>query len=473
MLWPGDAPMRSLAALVLAAGEGTRMKSEVAKPLIPVCGRPMLFHALDELELVGARPVAVVVGVRRDQVIAALAQRPVEVVVQDPPLGTGHAVRCAEDLFAGFDGDLIVTYADIPLLRAETLLALVEEHRRAGAAGTLLTAFFDDPTGYGRVVRGPDGRVTAVVEEKEADDATRAIREINTGVYVFEAAALFEALGYIEPSSVKGELYLTDTVKVLNDRGLTVAALAVQDPREVMGVNDRVQLAEAEAVARGRIRDRLMRDGVTMLDPATTYVDAGVLIGRDTVLSPGVHILGRSKIGANCTVAPNAYVENGQLGDGCAVQVGAILRDSSAGQGCSMGPYCHIRDGSRLDDGVRIGSYTEVVRSHIGADSRALHFSYLGDATLGEGVNIGAGAITCNFDGRHKHPTVIESGAFVGSDAVLIAPVRIGAGAYIAAGSVVTEDVPAGSLAIARERQTVRPDWASRRFPERGGQKQQ
>jgi len=460
--------MRPVAAIVLAAGEGTRMKSDLAKPLIAVCGRPMLFHVLDQLAVAGVERVVVVVGARREQVVAALSPYHVEVAVQDPPMGTGHAVLCAEPLLKDFHGDVIVTYADVPLLRAESFLRLLDAHRASRAAATVLTAFYDDPTGYGRIVRQADGRFLQIVEEKEASDDVRVIREINTGVYVFEAPLLFAALRHIKPSSVKGELYLTDVIGILVRDGHQVVAVPTDDPTEVLGVNDRLQLAEAEAVARQRVRERLMRDGVSLLDPASTFVDAEVCIGRDTVLYPGVHILGRSCIGARCSIGPNAFIENSLLGDGCAVQVGAVIRDSEVAAGCSLGPYCHIRDHSRLAEAVRVGSYAEVVRTTIGARSRCLHFSYLGDATLGEDVNIGAGAITCNYDGKRKHPTVVGSGAFVGSDAVLVAPVTIGEGAYVAAGSVITRDVPAGALAVARERQSIRPDWA-RRFRAREG----
>jgi bifunctional UDP-N-acetylglucosamine pyrophosphorylase/glucosamine-1-phosphate N-acetyltransferase len=440
------------------------MKSQTAKPLLPLCGKPMLLHVLENLESVGAQRVIVVVGSRREQIIAALAQRREEFAVQDPPLGTGHAVQCAEHLLAGFEGDVLITCADIPIVRAETMLRLLNEHWSRDAAATLLTAIYDDPTGYGRIVRDDSGAVLGIVEEKEADDAVRAVREINTGVYVFRAPLLLEALRYIEPSNVKGEYYLTDVVAVLRSRGHAVAAVTADDPAEVLGVNDRVQLAAAERTCRDRIRERLMRDGVTMIDPPSTFIDDSVVIGPDTVLMAGVHLLGHCQVGARCTLGPNCFVENASLGDGCTLAVGAVVRDSKAGSACSLGPYCHVRDHSALADRVRVGSYTEVVRTAIGAGSRALHFSYIGDATLGEDVNIGAGAVTCNFDGRRKNPTVIESRAFVGSDAILIAPVRIGEGAYVAAGSVITQDVPAGALGLARERQTVRPDWARRRF---------
>ncbi|MCD6351801.1 MAG: bifunctional UDP-N-acetylglucosamine diphosphorylase/glucosamine-1-phosphate N-acetyltransferase GlmU, partial [Armatimonadetes bacterium] len=323
-------------------------------------------------------------------------------------------------------------------------------------------------TGYGRIVRNQDGHVVAIVEERDATDEQKAIQEINTGIYVFRADKLFAALEHVEPDNAQGEYYLTDVIGVLTSQGDRVAAMVAEDADELMGVNDRVQLAGAEAVARRWVCERLMREGVSIVDPATTYIDDEVSIGQDTVVLPGTHLVGRCRIGAECTIGPRAYVEECTLGDGCRVEAGAVLRRSTMGQGCQLGPNCHVREGCQFADGVRIGTSTEVVRTTIGAGSRALHFSYLGDAELGEDVNIGAGCVTCNFDGRQKHRTVIESGAFVGSDAILVAPVRIGRGAFVAAGSVITEDVPAGALAIARERQSTKTDWARRRFQDRG-----
>jgi bifunctional UDP-N-acetylglucosamine pyrophosphorylase/glucosamine-1-phosphate N-acetyltransferase len=453
-----------LAALVLAAGEGTRMKSRHPKPLMPVCGKPMIMHILDQLELLGPERVLVVVGARREQVIAALAQRRVEFVVQEPQRGTGHAVQCAQGALEGWQGDLLVTCADVPLVRATTLQQLLDTHRQERAAATLLTALYPDPTGYGRVVRDAAGAIVGIVEERDADAAVRAIREVNVGVYVFQTPALLEALAHIEPSNVQGELYLTDVVAVMARQGLRIAAFQTDTPQEAMGINDRVQLARAEAWCRQQICQRLLRDGVTILDPTSTFIDADVLIGADTVIWPGVHILGRCIIGAGCTIGPHAYLVSSNLGEGCAVQVGAVISHSQIGAGCSLGPYCHLRDHTQLADDVRVGSYTEIVRSSLGPGTKALHFSYLGDAQIGARVNIGAGCVTCNFDGRQKHLTVIDSRAFVGSDVILVAPVHVGEGAYIAAGSVITEDVPAGALAIARSRQIVKPEWVRRRF---------
>lgn len=456
--------MNDFVAIVLAAGEGKRMKSKLPKPLLLVCGKPMIAHVLDEIEVIGPQRVVVVIGSRREQMTAALAQRDVEFVVQDPQLGTGHAVQCAEPALSGFAGDVLITCADIPLLRARTMAELLGAHRREKASATILSAVLDDPTGYGRLVRDDSGNIVAIVEERDADEHARAIKEVNMGVYVFSAARLFEALATVEPNNVQGEYYLTDVVEVMAGWQDKVISVPTDDPEEVMGVNDRAQLARAEAVARDRVRQRLMQDGVSMIDPSSVFIDADVVVGRDTVIWPGTHILGQSRIGEDCTIGPNAYIESSQIGDGSAVAAGAVVRASVVGNNCSLGPHCHVRDSSTLADGVRVGTSTEVVRSRLASGVRALHFCYLGDAEVGEGANIGAGCVTCNYDGRRKNPTVIESGAFIGSDAILVAPVRIGEGAYVAAGSVITKDVPPGALAIARERQIVREGWARRRF---------
>ena len=460
--------MADLAVIILAGGQGKRMKSETPKPLIPVCGKPMIIHVLDSVQLLAPGRIIVVAGHGRDQLIAALAQRSVDFAIQDPPLGTGHAVQCAAPLLEDWSGDVLVTCADVPLVRPETFQQLIQTHRSEKAAATLLTGELSDPTGYGRIVRDKDGFVRAIVEEADASDEVRAIREVNLGVYVFQAPPLLEALRDLQPANAQGEYYLTDVISIFAVRGLKIAAHLTATPEEAIGINDRVQLARAEAMARDRIRRRLMLDGVTIIDPSSTYIDDEVQIGRDTTILPGTHILGRCTIGSGCTIGPDAYIEASSIGDGTSVLVGAVIRDSSIGSGCTIGPYCHIRNSSRIHDRVRIGSYTEVVRSEILPGTKALHFCYLGDAKVGPDANVGAGVVTCNYDGRQKHPTVIESGAFVGSDAILVAPVVIGEGAYIATGSVITDDVPAGALAIARERQSIKEDWARRRFQDRG-----
>jgi bifunctional UDP-N-acetylglucosamine pyrophosphorylase/glucosamine-1-phosphate N-acetyltransferase len=313
------------------------------------------------------------------------------------------------------------------------------------------------------VVRDDHGLVTAIVEDKDAGDEVRTLREINAGVYCFNAPKLYEALGRLQPDNTQSEYYLTDVIGDLVARGEPVAALAAEDPEEVIGINNRVQLAQAETKARRRLREQLMLAGVTMMDPASTYVDAGVAIGQDTVLWPGTVISGETVIGDGCTIGPHVQIESCVIGEGCLIKQGCVLSQSRFGRGVQLGPYSHVRPGCQVDDEARVGSYSELVRTHLGRRARDLHFSYLGDAEVGAGANIGAGTVTCNYDGQHKHRTVIGSEAFIGSGTVLVAPVEIGNGAYTAAGSVITKDVPPESLAIARSKQDTHQGWVRQR----------
>lgn len=452
-----------LGCLILAAGEGKRMKSALAKPLHRVAGKTMIAHVLAYVRPLGPAPICVVLGVGREMMAEALAGEDVALAVQHEQLGTGHAVMAAAEVFADFEGDLLITCADIPLVRPETLQALLDEHHARGAAGTVLTALYDDPTGYGRVVRDGQGLVTGIVEHKDASPEVRAIREINAGVYVFQARALFEALGRVRPDNAQGEYYLPDVLADFVASGRAVAAVPADDPQEVMGINNRLQLAEAEAKARQRTNEALMLAGATLIDPAHTYVEAGVTVGPDTVIWPGVVLSGATTIGANCTIGPNVQITDCVVGDNCTIRQGTVMAGSALGQAVQAGPYSHVRPGCQIDDDARIGTYTELVRTHVGPRVKSLHFSYLGDAEVGAGANIGAGAVTCNYDGQAKHRTIIGAGAFIGSDSILVAPVEIGAGAYTAAGSVITKDVPPDSLGIGRSRQETHEGWVSRK----------
>lgn len=439
------------------------MKSALAKPLHRVCGRTMMDHVLAYLEPLGPEVTAVVVGVGRDMVEAALAGREVAVAVQEEQLGTGHAVMAAHEVLAGFEGDLLVTYADIPLVRPETLQVLLDEHHATGAAATVLTALYDDPSGYGRIVRDEGGMVKGIVEHRDASPEVLAIREINAGIYCFKAPRVFEVLAELRPDNVQGEYYLTDVITKLIAAGEPVAAVVAEDAAEVMGINDRVQLAQAETKARQRVREALMRSGVTMIDPAATYVDAGVEIGQDTVLWPGVVITGDTTVGANCTIGPQVQLEDVTIGEGCTIRHASVVAGSTVGSGVAIGPGAFVRPGCTLEDDVRIGAHAETNRATIGQGSKIMHFSYTGDATVGAGCNIGAGMVTCNYDGRQKHRTVIGDGAFIGSDAILVAPVTVAPGGYVAAGSVITKDVPAGALAIERAPQRNIEGWVERK----------
>jgi bifunctional UDP-N-acetylglucosamine pyrophosphorylase / glucosamine-1-phosphate N-acetyltransferase len=457
----------ALGCIILAAGEGKRFKSTRPKPLHAICGSPLIDHVLSSVTTLGCDRAVVIVGAGREQVEAHLAGRGVETAVQDRQLGTGHATSCAREAFADHSGPVLVTYADVPLIRPETLGALIAQHRASGAAATILTAMYDDPTGYGRIVRDADGGVSAIVEHRDADEATRAIHEINSGICVFGAPLLFAELETLAPNNDQGEYYLTDVIGRLVARGLHVGAMVISDREEIMGVNDRRQLAEAEAVLRDRIRRRLMADGVTLVDPAATYIDAAVRIGPDTTVWPGTFILGETTIGRDCEIGGHVLIERARIGDGAEIQHGSVLRDCVLGDSVSIGPFSHLRTGSEVGDQSRIGSYAELVRTTIGRRTKDQHFGYLGDSVVGDDVNIGAGTVTCNYDGANKNRTVIGDGAFIGSNSTIIPPVEIGAGAYVAAGSTITHDVPPDALGIGRSRQETKEGFAHRIRPKR------
>jgi bifunctional UDP-N-acetylglucosamine pyrophosphorylase/glucosamine-1-phosphate N-acetyltransferase len=440
---------RPLASVILAAGQGTRMRSALPKMLHPLGGRPLVRYALASAEAVlaqhgGGRPV-LVVGHGQDALRAALGDR-VEYAVQEPQLGTGHALAQAAPLVqAAGASAVLVTYGDMPLVEPATLAALVAAFEAHDSPLVLVTAELDDPRGFGRIVRAPDGGVAAIVEEAQATPEQRRIRELNAGIYLFGAAWLWPRLARL-PLSPKGEYYLTDLVALAVAEGAHVQAVAAGSPEQFIGVNTRAHLAEAEAALRRRINRRHLEAGVAMLDPASTYVEADVTIGADTVLLPGTHLVGRTRVGSGCVLGPQTYVQDSVIGDGCRVRY-AVLEEATLDDEVDVGPFAHLRTGAHLERGVHMGNFGEVKNSTLGPGAKMGHFSYVGDATVGADVNIGAGTITCNFDGVRKHRTVIEPGAFIGSDTMLVAPVTIGAGAKTGAGSVVTRDVPPGAVA--------------------------
>jgi bifunctional UDP-N-acetylglucosamine pyrophosphorylase/glucosamine-1-phosphate N-acetyltransferase len=434
----------SVAVVILAAGQGTRMKSHLPKVLHPLAGKPLVYYAVEVAQTISETSPVLVVGVGADQVRATLGQQ-VRYVIQQQQLGTGHAVLQAKPLFAG-DSDLVlVTYADMPLLRGETLKRLIERHQQVSPAITMLTVIQDEARGFGRVLRDPSGAVVAVVEEADATPAQLAMRELNTGTYCFSADWLWPHLEQIAPSA-KGEYYLTDLVEMAVAEGSRVEALTADDPSEALGVNNRVHLAQAEAALRRRINEKWMLEGVTILDPETTYIEAGVTLGPDTVVYPNTYLQGETRIGSECRIGPDTIIRDSTLGDRCVVYA-SVIEGSTLEDGVDVGPFGHLRKGAHLAAGVHVGNFGEVKNAYLGPGTKMGHFSYVGDATVGAGVNIGAGTITCNYDGEHKHHTEIEEGAFIGSDTMLVAPVRIGKGAKTGAGAVVTRDVPAGSLA--------------------------
>lgn len=462
--------MTDLGAVVMAAGLGKRMKSKLAKVLHPVAGRPMVLYAVDLAQQLAGDHVAVVVGYQGKEVRAAIEasglRRPIVFVEQEPQLGTGHAVQQAREAFRRlgrtFSAYLILN-GDTPLLRLETVRALANLHRDERAAVTLLTATVDDPVGYGRVVRARDGRVHKIVEDRDATAVERAIREINVGTYLMDGPFLLEALDRLEPRNAQGEYYLTDLVALAVGRGLRVAALPVGDPAEGMGINTREQLAAAEQAVRRRICARWMGEGVTIRDPATTVIDADVVIGRDTVLHPHVTLEGRTTIGEDCIIRSHTRISDSVLGQRVVVQDSCVVREARLEDEATIGPFAHLRPGTVVRRAAKVGNFVELKKTELGEGSKANHLSYLGDATIGKGVNIGAGTITCNYDGWKKHETVIGDDVFVGSDTQFVAPVTIGKGAVIAAGATITADVPPDALAIARAPQVNRPGWAARR----------
>jgi bifunctional UDP-N-acetylglucosamine pyrophosphorylase/glucosamine-1-phosphate N-acetyltransferase len=450
-----------LAVVVMAAGQGKRMKSATPKVLHPVGGRPMLDYVLRAAETLGASRVVVVVGHGGDAVANFVGRRAV-IVRQEPPRGTGDAVRCALAQISESTGTVMILSGDTPLVGSETVQRLLASHRRSGAAITLAAISLDVPDGYGRLLVAEDGRVAGVVEERDATPEQRAIRLVNGGLYVVEATFVREALEVIKPDNAQGEYYLPDVIAVAVGRGLTVRAEPV-DPEDVLGVNTRAELARLEGVMRERIRRRWMTDGVTLLDPARIWIDDGVTIGPDTTIAPGAWLEGHTAVGSGCRIGPGSRVTNSRLGDRVVVKDGCVIEEAVIEEGASVGPFAHLRPGTVLRRDARVGNFVELKKTELGVAAKANHLSYLGDATIGRGVNVGAGTITCNYDGVKKSQTIVEDDVFIGSDSQLVAPVVIGKGAIVAAGTTVSEDVPPGALVIGRVRQIIKKGWAAKR----------
>jgi bifunctional UDP-N-acetylglucosamine pyrophosphorylase/glucosamine-1-phosphate N-acetyltransferase len=453
----------ALHVVILAAGKGTRMKSSRPKVLHGLAGRPIIDHVLRTAEALRAESTTVVIGHGADDVRAALAGRPLSFVVQSPQLGTGHALLQAEPVLAGKSGTVLLLYGDVPLLQANTLSRLLDHHRARKAAATILTTDLSEPYGYGRIVRDADGRVARIVEERDASGDERKITEINSGIYAFDLAPLFGSLQQLATDNSQGEYYLTDLVAMYRQRGLAVDTLNLDSPGELRGVNSRADLSELSAIVRQRRNHEVMLAGVTLEDPASTFIDADVRIGADTVLGPGVMLQGATQVGERCQIQAGTRITDSRLGNDVVVLDHSVILGSRVGDGARIGPFAHVRPDSVIESDAHVGNFVELKKTTLGRRSKANHLAYLGDATIGEGVNIGAGTITCNYDGVAKHPTIIEDGVFIGSDSQLVAPVRIGSGAYVAAGSSITRDVPADALGIARAKQENKPGWAAAR----------
>jgi bifunctional UDP-N-acetylglucosamine pyrophosphorylase/glucosamine-1-phosphate N-acetyltransferase len=450
----------SAAALILAAGEGTRMKSDLPKVAHEVLGRPMISLVTDAAREAGLDPIVVVTGHGAAEVEAILTDE--AVVRQEEQLGTGHAVMIAREALEEIDGSLVVLSGDTPLLRAETIRRLVEERERTDAAASLLAAHIADPAGYGRIVRDDDGSVVAIVEQKDLAPGQEAIDEVNTGTYCFDGPALLARLDKLDADNAQGEYYLTDMIEHMVEEGLTVTAIAAEDAAETMGVNTRLQLAEATTALQERVNRGLMLEGVTMPAPHLVWVSPGVAVGRDAILEPMTVLSGETVIGEGAHIGPGSRLIDTRVGARARIDSSVVLQ-AVVEEGASVGPMAYVRPGTRLGPRAKAGTFVEIKNSIVGAGSKVPHLSYMGDATIGDAVNVGAGSITCNYDGAAKHGTEIGDGAFIGSDTMFVAPVRVGSGAVTGAGSVITDDVPDDALGVARDRQRNFEGWAAAR----------
>lgn len=453
--------MEDLSVVILAAGQGTRMKSSIPKVLHRIAGRPMIHWVLDAAESVSPSRIVVVVGHRGQEVANEVSGR-ASVAWQAEQKGTGHAVLMARDAVGTSCRDVLILYGDTPLLEAPLLQELVEKHRASNNHLSFYSFVLDEPARYGRVIRSPEGAVERIAEYKDLSPGEREIKEINSGVYTVRLPFLWELLEEVGDDNAAGEIYLTDIVAGARRKGLKVEAFVAPDARSFLGINDRTELAAAETLARQKILRKLGLSGVTVVDPASTYVDHGVSVGPDTVIHPFSFLRGRTVIGAGCSIGPGTDIVDSTVEDGATIRF-SVVESSLIGPMVVVGPFSHIRPGTVLESDVRVGNFAEVKNSRVGARSKIPHHSYVGDAVVGEGVNLGAGTVIVNFDGKEKHRTVIGDGAFIGCNSNLVAPVTIGKGAYVAAGSTITEDVPEDSLAIARERQVVKEGWVKRR----------
>jgi bifunctional UDP-N-acetylglucosamine pyrophosphorylase / glucosamine-1-phosphate N-acetyltransferase len=444
-------------AIILAAGQGTRMKSKLYKVLHPVCGKPMVQHVVDQISKLHIDEIVTIIGHGAEKVKAQLGNQS-QYMLQEEQLGTAHAVMQAKGMLAGKEGVTIVVCGDTPLIRAETMEALFQQHLDTGAKATILTASTIDPTGYGRIIRDEQGNVKRIVEHKDASEEERKVTEINTGTYCFDNLALFEALELVSNDNVQGEYYLPDVVEIFKKRGEIVTAYQIGDFDETLGVNDRIALSQAENTMRKRINEYHMRNGVTIIDPANTYIAPDVEIGADTILYPGSVITGETVIGSDCIIGPNSEIKDCLIGNETVIRQ-SVAHESKIGSFVNIGPFAHIRPSSDIHDGVKIGNFVEIKKAIFGKNSKASHLSYIGDAEVGQDVNIGCGTITVNYDGQNKFLTKIEDGVFIGCNSNLVAPVTIGKGSYVAAGSTITDDVPEDSLSIARARQVNKENY--------------
>jgi bifunctional UDP-N-acetylglucosamine pyrophosphorylase/glucosamine-1-phosphate N-acetyltransferase len=456
--------MKNLAVIILAAGKGKRMRSGLVKVLHPLVGRPMLSYPLEvSLEQLQPTKTVVVVGHQAKQIQECFSDPRITFVRQKDQLGTGHAVSMTEPILRDFKGCILILCGDIPLITAQTLTELLGHHRGKKATLTLLTTHRQDPAGYGRIVHGTLGKVHKVVEEKDATNREREIKEVNTGIYCVQTPFLFKALAKVRSDNAQREYYLPDIVEVAHHKKKRIGTFTAPDPVEIMGINTRAELAQAEEILAERVRQHWMAEGVTIQDPSSVFIEPSVRIGKDTVLYPNCYLRGETTIGEGCRIGPQVEIVDSQIGKGVQIRFCTMITESTIEADAIVGPFSHLRPHCHLEKGVKIGNFVEVKKSRIGQGTKANHLSYIGDAELGEGVNIGAGTITCNYDGFNKYRTIIEDGVFVGSNTALVAPVKVGKGALVGAGTTLTKDVPPYALAVGRPRLKSMKKWVMKR----------
>jgi bifunctional UDP-N-acetylglucosamine pyrophosphorylase / glucosamine-1-phosphate N-acetyltransferase len=455
--------VNEVGVIILAAGQGKRMKSALPKVTHLLGGKPLLLHVLDRARRLNPGQVTIVVGHGAEAVKQVYPNDDVTWVVQDRQLGTAHAVLCAMHSFEEFAGDILILSGDVPLISEPTLLAIIHRHWERNASLTLLTAALKEPRGYGRILRHADGEIAGIVEEPDATDEQRQMEEVNAGIYVASAPFLFRALQAVTDNNEQGEYYLPDAVTIGLNQGKRIATLKVDDAREMMGINTREELALMEKTLQERINRKWMDDGVTLKDPNTTYIEEGIVIGRDTVIGPNTHLRGRTAIGERCQIDGSAYLTDAQIGDGVQLRFSVVLTGCRVGDGAIIGPFAHLRPGTALGASVHIGNFVETKEAIIGENTKASHLTYLGDVTIGRDTNIGAGTITCNYDGFQKYRTRIGDRVQVGSDSTLVAPISLGDDVYVATATTLRHDVPAGALAFNERQERVREGWTEQK----------
>lgn len=448
--------MSNVSAIILAAGEGTRMKSKTPKVLHNLLGKPLVVNVIDRTRELGIEEVIIVIGHGADKIKESLGEK-CKYALQEKQLGTGHAVMQAIPYLSNSSKYTLLLYGDTPLITSDSLRKLLDIHQQQDNKATVITSFLDNPTGYGRIIRADNDDIEGIVEEKDANPEQKKIKEVNSGMYCFDTETLVKYINAIKNNNAQGEYYITDILEIIRKEGYRVGALII-DEEEIKGINNRVQLAEGQVILQKRVLDNLMTNGVTIIDPKNTYIDSTVRVSRDTIILPGSIIQGDTEIGEDCIIGPNSRISNCKIGDGVVIE-NSVALDSKVDNDSKIGPFAYLRPGSKLGKNVKIGDFVEVKNSIIGDNSKASHLAYLGDADIGNNVNIGCGVVVVNYDGVKKHRTTIEDNSFVGCNVNLVSPVAIKEGAYVAAGSTITENVPKGSLAIARSKQVVKEGW--------------